>query len=284
MGQEERYAPLVLQVPSGVRAAGLAGAFVAVRDIESIFYNPAQVGVLTGSAVGMGRFASAATLGTLAASTSLGAVSVGIGAQFLDFGPLAPDVPVPSRALSARGGVAGASTAGTIAISTTFKGYRWGLGLKYVEERLGNVRDGSPAADLGVVKDGWTGLISTVALSVQNLGGDIELASSTARLPLRASLGATGLSRPVGPLDVSATLVVSALENGFVGAALGTEWTYSPLEGYVFVARAGVRRPELREQRPVALGATFTADRFSFDYAWEPLRDGTGYRLAIRVR
>ena len=48
--------------------------------------------------------------------------------------------------------------------------------------------------------------------------------------------------------------------------------------------RAGGRRPQLREERALVMGAGVTVDRLSLDYGWEPLRDGAGHRLTVRLR
>lgn len=279
--QEDRYAPIVLQLPASSRATGLGGAATAVRDVEAIFANPALLGTVAGTAVGFGRFGSAATLATLASSTSLGAFSVGLGAQILDFGVFSGRAPLSSRVLTDRGVGAGSSAAGALGLATVFKGLRWGAALKVVSEHLAGVRDASPALDLGVAREG--GQI-VFGLTAQNIGPAIELGGAGVSLPMRFSLGMAGFGLPVGPLDFGASLATSVLRNGFVAAAAATEWGYSPLEGYSFAGRFGLRRPELREQGILTAGATITVDRFAFDYAFEDLRHGLAHRLALRVR
>jgi hypothetical protein len=287
--QDERYAPIVLQLPASTRAIGLGGAFTALRDIESIFSNPAFAGSVTGAAASVERF-YASSAGSVAATLSAGTVGTAVSAQVLNFSipqryapgsSSTPWPPVSSHVLTDHGPVAAASLAGAFALATAFKGYRWGAAVKYVEEELGVQRDGAPALDLGVGKEGGT---FTYGLSVQNIGPAIECTSSKADLPLRATLGAAALGGSFGPFDAGLSMAVSVLKDGFVAPALGTEWAYSPLEGYNFVVRAGVRRPELREQRPFTLGATFSLDRFSLDYAIEDVRTGVGHRIGLRVR
>ena len=150
------------------------------------------------------------------------------------------------------------------------------------EEHIGNWRNGSPAFDLGVAKEG--GRIVT-GLSVQNIGPSIEyVPNQSTNLPLRATLGMAGFGLPVGPFDFGASLAVSVLRNSFVAPAAGMEWGYAPLEGYNFVARVGVRRPELGEQRPFTFGASASLDRFALDYAFDGVRGGAGHRIGLRVR
>jgi len=220
---------------------------------------------------------------------TLGPIGAAVSAQFLDFTtPVFCDFtcfsivpPAPSWVLNQHGGTAASSLAGAFALATAFKGYRWGIAVKYVEERIGTVRDGSPALDLGVAKEG--GRIVT-GLSVQNIGPAIDFGGQGTELPLRATLGMAGFGLPVGPFDFGLSLALSVLRDGDVFPAAGTEWAYSPLDGYNFVMRAGLRRAELREQRPVTLGASASLDRFALEYAFDDVRGGAGHRFGVRVR
>ena len=289
LAQTEEYAPIVLQLPASARATGVGGAFVGVRDIESIFSNVALSGVSTGTAFSVERF-RASSGGSIASSMSLGAFGVSIAGQYLTHSaPVSCNYvscdngfpPVGSGVLSNTVGPAGASSlAGSVALSTAFHGLRWGAALKYVREQLGGFGDGTAAGDFGVAKDGGS---YTTGLTVQNIGSDIVLGHKV-QLPLRATLGVAGFSRPVGPLDVAGSFAVSVLRDGFVSPAGGLEWSYSPLEGYNYVVRLGARRPELREQRPLTAGASFTLDRFTIDYAFEDLRGGAAHRVGLRIR
>jgi hypothetical protein len=297
--QRDKYAPIVLQIPAGARLTGLGGAFVAVRDIESVFGNPALVGTATGTVTSFERYRGS-TAGTLAASMTLGVMGAAISTQVLDFRTVAIDFadpppsrrppPVSSDVLREPGEMAGGSLAGTFALATAWRGYRWGGAVKYVEERVGTWRGDSPAFDFGVAKEG--GRIVT-GLSVQNVGRSMQSPIIgpgrqpqflRIDLPLRATLGAAGFGLPVGPFDFGASLALSVLRDGFVAPAAGMEWGYAPLEGYNFVVRAGVRRPELDQQRPITLGASASLDRFSLDYAFEDVRGRAGHRIGLRVR
>ena len=66
--------------------------------------------------------------------------------------------------------------------------------------------------------------------------------------------------------------------------AAGVELGYVPMEGYNFMARVGLRRPELPAQQPFSFGATASLDRFSLEYAFEDWDGGSAHRLALRVR
>jgi hypothetical protein len=97
-------------------------------------------------------------------------------------------------------------------------------------------------------------------------------------MPLRTTLGAArGWSTNV--FDFNATGAVSVLRDGFVVPAGGGEMSYSWLDGYTVILRAGGRRPEHGEN-PFTAGLGFTVDRLSIDYALETL---SGSRVANRI-
>lgn len=278
--QEERFAPLVLQLPATARATGLGGAVVALRDLDAIFGNPALAGVASGTVVSLTRFSRYARMGAAAASSSLGAFNAGIGVQLVDFESGGFGAFQESRVLTRSGSGAASGLVGAFALNTTFRSLRWGAAVKYVEDRITLGRDGSPTLDVGVATQGQT----TWAIAVQNIGPGMDVGAVRADLPLRVSAGASRFGVPLGPFDVGATLSLSVLRGDLVAPAAGTEWAYMPLDGYTFAVRAGVRRPELREQQPFAAGASFTLDRFTLDYAFEDLAAGGAHRLALRVR
>ncbi len=278
-GQADRYAPTVLQLPATPRAA-TQGALAGARDVESIFGNPAQVGFATGTVVGFGRYEAATHL-SLASASSLGNFNVGIGAQYLHAFSPADRIPLSSYVLHAGGHLPVSSAVGAFALSTIMRGLRVGATAKYVEQRHGAVRDGAPSLDLGLAKD-----ISryTAGITVQNIGAGIHFPTSSTQLPLRVSAGIAGYGFVVGPFDMNGTAGASVLPDGIVLPALGLELGYVPLDGYNFVARAGIRRPELRAQQPVTVGAAASLDRFALEYAYEDWASGGTHRLALRVR
>jgi len=47
----------------------------------------------------------------------------------------------------------------------------------------------------------------------------------------------------------------------------------------------GARLPEKNGEAPITLGASFTFDRVSIDYGFEPYQgEGNGHRIGIRIR
>lgn len=279
VAQSDRYAPTILQLPATPRAAVL-GATAAARDIEAIFGNPALIGVAAGTVAGLARY-DAATALSLASASSLGPFSVGIGAQYLDGTAHTDRVPLWSYALNLAGHLPMSSVVGAFGLATTFRGLRVGSAVKYATQRMGGVGDERPALDLGLAKD--LGRL-TAGLTVQNIGAGIHFPATSAQLPLRVAAAVAGYGFTWGPLDLSGTAGASVLPDGLVLPAAGLEIGYVPLEGYNFVARVGLRRPELRAQQPFSFGGSASLDRFSLEYAYEDWDGGRAHRLALRVR
>jgi hypothetical protein len=277
--QADRYAPTVLQIAPTPRAATFANT-TAARDIEAIFGNPAMVGTAVGTVVGVGRF-DAATHLTVASAASLGPFNVGIGAQYLDYESQTIGLPYWSYALQVGGHLPSSSAVGAFALSTTFRGTRFGAAAKYMDQRFGALRDAMPSLDVGLARD-----VSryTVGLTVQNIGAGVHMLGAVAQLPLRVSAGVASYGWTVGAFDLNGSAGASVLPDGIVLPAFGLELGYVPMEGYNFALRAGIRRPELRAQRPLSVGASASLDRFALEYAYEDWMNGATHRVALRVR
>ncbi|MEP6689895.1 MAG: hypothetical protein ABJD07_01995 [Gemmatimonadaceae bacterium] len=280
--QSDHFAPLVLLLPASTRAAAFGDAYVAGRDNDVIFYNPAQLGIARGVGASVARYRSASTLGSLSASTALGSGGVGVGVQMLDYGSWPTVYPATAGALTSRGPLVSSSLAATLGAATVFRDTRIGVAGKYVEERIAGARGGVLAADIGLARD--IGQV-TVGFAAQNLGGAIKTGGHRASLPQRYTFGVGGGGLPVGPFDVAASTSVAVLRNGFVTPAGGVEVSYSWLDGYAVAARFGVRRVETNAQSPLTLGAGASVDRIWLDYAYERYPGaGVAHRVGLRIR
>lgn len=283
--QARGFGPVVLQLPASARAIGFGDAYVGVRDPEAVFYNPAQLGVRPGVAMSVERYGSVATAGAFASTYTFGPIGFGLGAQFLDYDAAAPGYPdaAPNgEALLSGGPFSASSLVAAAAVEMAFKGIRWGITGKVAEDRVANGRDGVLLADVGAAKDLGPG---TLGVTVQNLGTSPRLLGTSAALPTRATLGFAGGGLPVGPLDLAASAAVTVRRGGRVSPAGGVELGYMPIEGVSFAGRLGARLPEKDAGAPVTLGATFTFDRLSIDYGFEPYQGkGSGHRVGLRIR
>jgi hypothetical protein len=287
VAQPAEPAPLVLQLAGGTRALGVGNGFAAGRGAEVLFYNPAQMFVLRGTTISLQRFGSASTLATLSTVGPFGKVSLGAGAQYLDYhaSPTESFFTRPSS-LTLRGPINSSSLAATVAIGVQWKGMRFGAAGKYLEERVGGLRDRGVAFDLGVARDLMRG---TLALTLQNLGGDLELLEQEGELPTRLSLGAALPTIFVsGYFDFTAFAAVSRERDGRIVPGGGAELIYQPVQGWTFIGRAGARRvvqgPE-RAESPVTLGGSFGLDRLWVDYVFQPYQGpGAAHRVGIRIQ
>jgi len=276
--------PIVLQLPASARAIGFGNAYVAVRDPEAVFYNPAQLGVRPGAALSVERYGEVGTAGAIATSYVFGPLGFGIGVQLVDFD--VADAWYPAGApngsqLSVRGPFAASSLVAATALEMAYKGIRWGVTGKFAEDRVHGGRDGVLLADVGAAKDLWIG---SAGLTVQNLGTSAQIGGTSVPLPTRATFGYAAGGIPWGPLDVAASAAVSLRRGGRVSPAGGVELGYTPIEGVVFAGRVGGRLPEKNAESPLTLGATFAFDRLSLDYGFEPYQGRDAHRIGLRIR
>lgn len=285
--QDHEQAPLVLLLPGGTRALGVGNAFAAGRGSEVLFYNPAQMFIIRGTTLSVERFGGASTLGTLSTVGPFGKVYLGAGVQYLDYhkGVGSSFYSLPSD-LTFRGPTNASSAAATVALAIRWKGVRFGAAGKYVEERIGDLRDGGVAFDLGAAREIGRG---TLGLSVQNIGSGLEILGQPADLPTRITLGAALPSILVSSyFDFTGFAAVSRERDGRIVPGAGVELIYQPVEGWTVIGRAGARRvrdlPD-RAESPVTFGGSFGLDRLWIDYAFQPYRGpGSAHRVAIRIQ
>jgi hypothetical protein len=172
----------------------------------------------------------------------------------------------------------------TVGASMRFKGIRWGASTKLIHLIERNEKEEGIAFDLGAQRQ--IGVFST-GLSVQNLGADLDIARDQLELPLRVTLAAEGQGLPIGAfIDFGAAAALTVDRDGEVLPALGGQVLYTPLDGWTFTARAGVRRPApSSNQQPVTGGLAITLDRLTVDYAVEGVKHRNAvHRIGIRLR
>jgi hypothetical protein len=73
------------------------------------------------------------------------------------------------------------------------------------------------------------------------------------------------------------------MRTGWIAPAAGFEVGYSWIEGYSVALRVGARRPETDAGQPMSLGASFTADRLTVEYAAQFI-DGGRISNGVTVR
>lgn len=272
---------LTLQLPSSARTAALGSAWVAGRDHDVIFHNPAQLVGNTRAGIDLSliRYGPAATLKSLASSYAGGkwSATVGWGVQLVDFDRDASAYP---RTVDALIGEAPAnSTSALVAVggAIVFKGFRAGVSGKYISE----LDQHALLADVGVARNQLGGVL---ALAMQNLGGgSTDDDEANADVPTQLTYGYSA-ARPFKAVDVAVFSQVTH-RDGWTSPAAGVEVGYGWIEGFSVVLRAGVRRPERDLQRPITLGAGMTGDRLTIEYAVQFFDGGrTANGVTVRWR
>jgi hypothetical protein len=282
--------PLLLRLPATPRAAALGNAWVAGRDHDVVFYNPAQlVGARGEFDVSVARIGPGTTMATLGSAFAAGkwSLTLGWGAQLLRYSvdPAAPYPYAPDVLLS-KGSADAFSSLFAVGGAIAYKGFRMGATCKYAFDSVpaasGAAGAESPPhgallADVGVARNLWRGVI---AGSVQNLGGTPEDKAPLA-VPRQVLIG-WSTARQAGPLDLGIYTQV-AMRDGWASPGAGLEVGYSWIEGYNIALRVGARRPETTAEHPMAFGAAFTVDRFTIEYAIQ-IFDGGRTANGVTVR
>ena len=225
--------PDVLNLPSSARTLALGDAWVAGRDNDVVFYNPAQlIGGRQEFTVSLMRHHPSIEMGALTGLYAAGrwSFTLGWGARLLNV-----DEGQASWMMT---------TGGAIVV----KEFRIGAAAKFAVDRAS---DEGLMGDLGVARNLFGGI---AAASLQNLGGPKQF------------LAGWSMARQAGPLDVG---IYSQLKmrDEWTAPAAGLEVSYGWIEGYTVSLRAGARRPERLAEQPVALGAALTADHLTVEYS-----------------
>lgn len=275
LAQAPPTGPLVLHVPVSARTAALANAWVAGRDQEVVFHNPAQlIGARSGLDLSFTRMGPASQMLTAGSVFAVGkwSLTFGWGAQVLGFNAdAATSYPYSPDLLLADGARSGTSTLVTAGAAILVKKFRIGVAGKYASD-LGTATTASllplranhqvVLLDVGVARNLFGG---AAAVAFQNLGRHSRDNGSLLTLPRQVALG-WSTSKAAGPFDVGLYTQVTARRH-WTAPAAGVEIGYSWIEGIGVLLRAGARRPETSAERPIALGAAFTKDRLTVEYA-----------------
>lgn len=280
--------PLVLRLPASARMLGMANAGVSSNDADALFYSPGMLTQARGAAMSVQQYGANATAGSFASVQTIGSLSVGIGAQLLRFSTNPSDWAREAQQGAARlsdGGTESASSSAfTVGLGRVVKGFRLGAAVKYAEERLGNTSDGVVALDLGMNKALGP---ATLAIAVQNIGAGPDMYFVNGPLPTRLTVGFGGGLFPIWEKwDIGMQSQLSVERDGFVRPAGGVELGYVPVEGVALVMRSGLRLPREPDEPLATAGLGVTVDRFSVDWAVEPMRGGRPvvHRIGLRLK
>jgi hypothetical protein len=289
-------AAVILELPSSARALAMGGAYSASSgDDAAIFYNPAQLALITGPTASAS--AQRYVLSTMLAAASVavpvyrGVVSAGV--QVLDYGS-EPEIVPDENFGGERGTPTGARVSAADMVFSA--GYshavtgrvRTGFTAKLIRQRIADLSGSAAAVDIGVSAD-MPGNF-TLALAVQNLGPALTLGSSTAPLPRLVRLGAgtmvggsaLGLP-PVATLTLMAEMV--AREEGAIAPAAGAELSWGLTDELLLSGRVGFRStPDAAEASVISFGGGLGGRGVMLDYAFHSLQalGGGTHRIGVR--
>lgn len=280
-------AGVLLELPASTRALALGNAYVAVGGDESaLFYNPAQLATVPGisATLSVEQYLGASTLGALSAGVPVGFGSLAVGLQVLDYGSSEVVLPDPG---DGSGLPTGATvTAGDYAISLGYGvrlgALRVGAAGKYISQRLASQTGSASAVDAGAALDVWRG--ATVAVALQNVGRDLEIAGSRGPLPRTVRVGAAIPVRVAKVVDVLGTVELSRVRAGSFTPAAGVEASWSSDGGLVLLGRAGVYAPPDRSAAsPFTFGGGVRTGHIALDYAYQGYEAlGATHRFGVR--
>ena len=288
--------PRVLQLTTSTRALALGGAFWTGGGggAHAIFHHPALIsGQGFDISVGGPYSRDDDVYAALSASGAWWGGTVATGLAVFDYGasPGLDALREAARTPAERARLAGALRArpattefvGSVAYTRELLGFGVGAAVKLVGQTVGGVRGRTGAVDLGLSRG--IGRVDA-ALTLQNMGPDLELGGRHVPLPLRLVLGAgTGGRLQVGPLDIGAAVQVAHERSGDIVPGGGVEIAYWPIQRRVFIARIGAARVVEGDGLPVTLGAGFEGDRFRLDYSYSEHDPIAGpHRIGISIR
>lgn len=285
--------PLVLLVPASTRATALGNAWVAGRDQDVLFYNPAQlIGARNDFAITLARYGSASSFASASSVFSSGPASLtlGWGVQAMEFNPNAADTyPYVPSGLMTLGSGDGLSLLAGVGAAMVYKTFRIGVTGKYATDRVAYgadipmrapTRHDALLGDFGIARNVLSGV---AGLALQNVALGHASGARHVDTPRQFALGWSGVKQ-AGEFDLAFAGQVTARDK-WIAPGGGIEIGYGWIEGYSVALRAGARRPETNAERPVALGATINADRLTLEYALQFFDGGrTANRMTFRWR
>lgn len=279
--------PLVLRLPASTVALGMGNVGVALTDADAVFYNAGMLTQARGVAMSMQRYGSSSTSGAIASVQSLGSMSYGVGARFLDSRTQIDPPGIRAGHLSEGGNTPVSGLALTAAAARAVGPLRVGVGATYVRETQAAAFDESALFDVGVAMPMGPMNAMNATISLQHVGAALSATGEPGASPWQAVVGFGGAGYPLATFfDVSAATQLHLDQAGNVRAAVGAELAYMPVEGVALAGRVGIRSNTVYDaSHAVTAGVGFSLDRYSLDYAFEPIAGGSAsHRVGVRVR
>jgi hypothetical protein len=283
-GQDPAKGPplLILEHPASVRALALGGIPAwADRDPDLFLVNPGFLSRARGIALSRVRYAPETATGAMTAATPWWRGGVGVALR------------TGEEVLGAEKTTETALTAG---YGRTVAGIGVGASLTGVSLDREGARDHGVLLDLGVAFApgpvgvglalgglGWAPEPRIPPDPLSNPAGDAGTGGlAPTGLPwFRFGMGSAPL--PLGPLDLSGSLGITARDGRRPEAGGGVEVSWWPVMGRTFTARAGLRGSPPDGGSRWSYGGAFLGDAFTLEYAARGRGDG-GWTHGVALR
>ena len=288
---------LVLEAPASIESAAYGNTPYFFSDEAGLlFYSPALIEQSTGVATGFQRYGTEGTLTTLSgAGTGLGG-GFAAGFQYMSYDtPLSFLKERDLQSFTFTQGEHGVTEfAGSIGYARTVLGVHTGVALKYLQQIVDSNQDQTWAADFGLAKEVGRTMIS---LTAKNLGSDLKivehlcaacdptelLVTHDLELPTQIVAGVSVEQFEVGEFDMILTSQIMRRRDGEFIPAGGVEVSYWPVQGYTFRIRTGLQRVTEEDRSPFTVGAAFTGDNITIEYAFQSFDErGSAHRFGLR--
>lgn len=280
----------VLELSTSARALALGDAYAAAgADDAVLFYNPAQLASAGPAAIRVSGsvqpYAAGAKLAAIVAGRTFAGGRLAAGLRLLDYGDDAELVPDPDF-----GGDRGSPTGRKVGASEYAIGVGYGMGLGYVNAGVAlsafrqNVADLSGGAfmlDAGLSADFAGG---TVALALQNLGGDVVVGSASGPLPQRMRIGLALPTLRLASVRIGSMVEAVTLRGADARVSGGVELAWRG-RGVTAALRGGLmaRRDEESTGAITTAGLGLAVGHWTLDWAAHPAETfgGTTHRIGI---
>lgn len=283
-------AAAVLRVAPAPRPLALGGAYAPLADALSVFYNPARLSAADPAATFAYRTLPVeAGVGSAAVAARIGPGTLGIGAQFLNYGEIDVVEPDPSTGdeigIPTGERVGGGELAVTAAYGVRLADrVELGAGAKLLRLQLAEASATGTAFDVGAGLEVWDGRVALGA-ALQNLGSDIGPGRAS---PLPRTIRAGAALRLESPAGLRTVLVAEAVERNGAVSPLGGLEVGRVRPGAALVGRIGYDGAAGDDARdPVIFGAGLLLGGLAVDYAYRamgPLGAAHVFGVTLRFR
>lgn len=213
----------------------------------------------------------------------MGNGAVGIGIHALDYGTVDEIAADPASGLGSPTGrtISATDFAAALAYAVTRGRLRAGGSVKVIRQQIAGASGGTAAMDAGLAMNIWKE--AGLAVSVNNIGGRINLSGARAPLPLKARIGIASASEKVGPARVRAVAELMHERWRDTDVAGGVEVSWRASHAVTLEGRIGASARHESAASLMAFGGGLGVGNFALDYAYQGFDAlGATHRVGVR--